>query len=119
MDKIKVIEEIKRIEEEFSEEGWDGYGAYPVSKESVNHAISFINSLPESLEDPSIGADPNGDITIEWYKDVHRVFSVSVTKDGELIYAAHICGRVINKEDKNSGNLVSAIKLLFEEKKDH
>jgi hypothetical protein len=121
LNKSEVIEEIKRIEEKCSEEGWDGYGAYPVSKESVEYSIKFINSLPDSLEDPSICSDPSGDISIEWYKDARRVFSVSVTKDAALIYAAqiyaaHMCGHINDLEDENSKNLISAIKLLFENK---
>ena len=37
---------------------------------------------------PSIGAEPDGQITVEWYRSPQRTLSVSISPDGELHYAA-------------------------------
>jgi hypothetical protein len=37
---------------------------------------------------PSVGAEPDGHLTLEWYQSPKRVLSVSVGPAGELNYAA-------------------------------
>ena len=37
---------------------------------------------------PSVGAEPDGQITFEWYQSQRRILSVSVSQEGDLHYAA-------------------------------
>jgi len=67
---------------------WDGYEAIPVSWDSFSCAYDLLNSLSLGFPRPSIGAEPDGQITLEWYRSPHRTLSVSVSPDAELHYAA-------------------------------
>lgn len=69
---------------------WDGFGAEPVTEDVLRNAYLFLESLPRGLPDPSLGAEPDGQLTLEWHKSACRTFSVSVSPDGELHYAALI-----------------------------
>jgi hypothetical protein len=68
--------------------GWDGYGAEPVAQEAYRHTHRVLESLPASLPMPSVGAEPDGHLTLEWYRSPSRVLSLSIGPEGELNYAA-------------------------------
>jgi hypothetical protein len=67
---------------------WDGHGALPVGEAEFDAACRFVNALPIGFERPSVGAEPDGQITLEWYRTRHRLVSVSVDPAGVLHYAA-------------------------------
>ncbi len=83
-----VLEELNRVGDEFSVPNWDGYGALPVSEEAYWVAHDLLEALPLGTPAPSVGAEPDGDLTFEWYRSPHRVLSVSVGPRGELHYSA-------------------------------
>lgn len=92
-----VFEELWKTFEECREPNWDGYGAQAVHEETYYLAHQFLAALPLSTPVPSIGAEPDGHITVEWYRSPKRTLSVSISPDGELHYAAllgpeRICG---------------------------
>lgn len=72
---------------ECREPNWDGYDAYPVDQETYRSAYLLIESLPLAFPRPSIGAEPDGQLTLEWYKSPRRCLSVSVDPNGFLHYA--------------------------------
>lgn len=67
---------------------WDAYGAEPVSEETFHLAYQLLEALPLGTPVLSLGAEPDGHITLEWYRSPRRVLSVSVSPKGELHYAA-------------------------------
>jgi hypothetical protein len=67
---------------------WDGYGALPVSQEAMLNMRDFLIVLPLGIHHPSIGADPCGHLSAEWYRSPRRVLSVTVSSDMLLHYAA-------------------------------
>jgi hypothetical protein len=83
-----ATEELRGIADECSSMGWDGYGAAPVRQETIRQAESFLNALPLGMTAPSVGAEPDGQITFEWYQSPQRILSVSVSPEGDLHYAA-------------------------------
>ena len=92
-----VFEELLKTFEECREPNWDGYGAQSVREETYDLAHQFLAALPLSTPVPSIGAEPDGQITVEWYRSPQRTLSVSVSPNGDLHYAAllgaeRICG---------------------------
>jgi hypothetical protein len=92
-----VFEELLKIFEECREPNWDGYGAQPVREETYHLAHQFLTALPLNTLVPSIGAEPDGQITAEWHRSPQRTLSVSISPDGELHYTAllgaeRICG---------------------------
>jgi hypothetical protein len=74
--------------DECREPNWDGYDAPPVSEESYHLAHQCLAALPLSTPVPSIGAEPDGQITVEWYRSPQRTLSVSISPDRYLHYAA-------------------------------
>ena len=82
-----VYSELMTVWEECRRPNWDGLGAVAVTWETVETARRFLESLPLGMSPTSIGAEPDGDVTIEWYSSPRRTVSVSATADGELHYA--------------------------------
>ena len=83
-----VFEELLKTFEECREPNWDGYGAQSVREETYDLAHQFLAALPLSIPVPSIGAEPDGHITVEWCRSPQRTLSVSISPDGDLHYAA-------------------------------
>lgn len=67
---------------------WDGYGALPVSDLSVRAARWFLSEIPAHLPMPEIGAEPDGEIAIEWAGSSGFALSISFSTQGLLTYAA-------------------------------
>jgi hypothetical protein len=68
-------------------EGWDGYGAMSVNEETILNAWRFAEVIPLGICKPSIGAEPDGHITFEWYSNPDRTLSVSIDSFGNLHYS--------------------------------
>ncbi len=82
-----AIGELHDVWKECSANGWDGHGAFAVERETYTAAYCVIDSLPFGFPLPSIGAEPDGQLTMEWRKGPRRVLSVSVDSKGFLHYA--------------------------------
>ena len=85
-----VLSELLETAEECREPNWDGYGAAPVADGTYQLAQQFLEALPLGITAPTIGAEPDGQITVEWHRSPRRTLSVSVGPNGELHYAALI-----------------------------
>src|SRR5262245_30148697 len=83
----EALEQLCEVWNECREANWDGYDAHPVDQETYRAAYLLIESLPLGFPRPSIGAEPDGHLTLEWYKSPRRTLSVSVDPDGLLHYA--------------------------------
>ena len=89
MEKRKgLFDELFETFEECREPNWDGYGAQPVSDETYRLAYEFLTALPLDTPAPSVGAEPDGHLTVEWYRSPERTLSVSISPDGDLHFAA-------------------------------
>lgn len=71
-----------------SSEGWDGYGAAPVQEETFRQAYRVLEALPLGTHAPSVGAEADGHLTLEWYRSSRWVLSVSISPDRMIYYAA-------------------------------
>ncbi len=69
---------------------WDGHDARPVTAETLLMARRVLDVLPPGLPQPAFGAEPDGELTMEWYRSPRRLLSVSIRDDGDLNYAALI-----------------------------
>jgi len=61
-----------------------------ISKEVRDTAIRFVEALPLAFPQPSVSAEPDGHINLEWYRNPRRVISVSVAPSDRLHWAALI-----------------------------
>ena len=80
--------ELAEVWEECSQPNWDGYNALPVTWDAYHLAELFLRALPLGTAMPSIGAEPDGQITMDWGRSKRRRLSVSVSADSDLHYAA-------------------------------
>ncbi len=69
---------------------WDGYDGLPVTVDSFVLAKRFLRALPLGAPLPSVGAEPDGQLTLEWSSGVRRTLSISFDPAGDLHYAALI-----------------------------
>ena len=88
-----TFQQLYEVFEECSFEGWDGERAKPISVEVLQEARKFLYSFPLGMEAPEVGAEPDGAITLEWYRSPNRVISVSIDGSGWLYFAAIIGSR--------------------------
>jgi hypothetical protein len=82
-----AINELITVTSACRKDDWDAHGASAVHPDSVTLCYRVIKSLPLGFPSPTIGAEPDGQVTLEWYKSTSRVLSVSVDPVGLLHYA--------------------------------
>lgn len=83
-----VLDDLFDVSEKCKRAGWDGDSAEPVLHETYFNAFRFLESLPVGIQKPSVGVEPDGHITFEWYKSPRQTLSVSVSPDGFLYFSA-------------------------------
>lgn len=83
-----VFAELGAVAEECHLPNWDGYEAAPIRDETYLLAYRFLDALPLGTPAPSVGAEPDGHLTLEWHRAPRRTLSVSVSPEGDLHYAA-------------------------------
>jgi hypothetical protein len=83
-----VLQELVSVAEECSQPGWDGHQAEAVSQETYRRAYVFIEAFPAEMPLPTVGAEPDGHLTLEWHRNPRRTLSVSISPSGELHYSA-------------------------------
>ena len=69
---------------------WDGEGAEAVSSETQDVARRLLESLPNHLPWPTITAEPDGQLNLEWYQAPRRLLTASIAPSGTLYWAALI-----------------------------
>ena len=69
------------------EPGWDGYEARPVSAATLAYALQFLGDLPSEVDTPEVGADVDGDISLDLDYGPRNIFSVRISRDGTVHYA--------------------------------
>lgn len=83
-----LLEDLRELLDECSLPNWDGYGARPLHPDAVNVGSQLIRALPVGTAKPTISADPDGQVSIEWYSSPSRSVSISIAADGVLHYSA-------------------------------
>lgn len=81
-------DELGTVWEECREPNWDGYQALPVTQDTLRSTYQFLESMPSGVPSPSIGAEADGDLTLEWHQSRRHTLSVSVSPEGDLHYSA-------------------------------
>ena len=96
---------------------WDGYGAESVTSITLEYAKQFLNILPEDvlIADLSVCADPDGDISFDWYWGPFGTISISISAEGKLCYAALYGDEKIHGVEIFNGVLPKKIKDLIHE----
>lgn len=86
---LPVLEqELDEIRRDCGTNGWDGYGAEPVSDESYHWGRHLISLLPATIPVPNVAAAPDGCFVFEWSTGPTAVVSVSPSAHGVIDFAA-------------------------------
>jgi hypothetical protein len=115
LSKQTAIDELIVTWEECKTPNWDGYNAFPVKAETLNYAYAFIQALPLGFPLPSVGAEPDGHLTLDWYHDPHWTISVSVSPEGILYYAALLGNSDPRGSEPFSGEIPKRLLRLIQE----
>ncbi len=83
-----IREEVRDAAEEANEPNWDGEHARAVSPETLAVALDLVELLPAARVNPSVSADPDGEISFEWYEGPNQQLMVSVSASRRLSYAS-------------------------------
>jgi hypothetical protein len=83
-----TFDELATVWEDCRQPNWDGYQALPVNQDTLRNAYVFLEALPLGSPSPSIGAEPDGELTLEWHRSARHTLSVSITPAGDLHFAA-------------------------------
>lgn len=109
-----AMEELCDTFEHCKAAGWDGYDAFPVDPQTYYNASRFIEALPAGIAAPSIGVEPDGHLTFEWYKQPRQTLSVSISPDGEIHYAGLFGGSKAYGTEPFYGEIPSALLELIQ-----
>jgi hypothetical protein len=83
----KVLNELDEVRSEASSEGWDGYGARPINPDSYDFAARFLKALPASAPLPEVGADNEGEVSLDWLFGERKALTVAIGPTGRCTFA--------------------------------
>lgn len=83
----RLLDELDSLYFEASRLGWDGYGAAPMSADAWDFAKRLIKALPTTAPLPELSADPDGEVSLDWFFGARRALSVSVGPTGRCTFA--------------------------------
>lgn len=86
-ERERAFSELARAMETGREANWDRYGAVPANPRVAQLGCRFLNALPSTSPTPSVGVDPDGEISFHWAVSRERQLTVSLSPDGLLSYA--------------------------------
>ena len=88
--RTELLSEMYDVAEELSRPGWNGGDEAPVSQEAFYKAYCLAEALPSEIPNPTVGADPDGELTFEWYRGPRHLLSLSIAAEGVIHYVARI-----------------------------
>lgn len=95
--KSQTLSELVRLFQEHQDVDWDGEGALPVSNLAAANTINFIKMLPNGYPMPEFAAETDGSVELDWIRDKHHLFSLSIGEADRLPFAW------ISGSDRGSG----------------
>lgn len=117
LGKQSAYNELYAFWQECKSPNWDGYNALAVEEKTLFNAYWFIESLPLGYPLPSVGAEPDGHLTLEWYSNPRWILSVSISPESMLYYAALFGTRYERGSDHFCGEIPQSILELMKEVK--
>jgi hypothetical protein len=92
-------DEILEVAERCSKSDWDGYGALPIGRETIESAIKLIEIFPTAMSRPDIVPEPSGAIGLEWRVQDQQVFVVAIEGSTISFASALVSGKRLSGEE--------------------
>ena len=108
------IDELVKVFAGCRSANWDGYNAAPVTEQTFQLAHQLLDALPLGTHAPSVGAEPDGHITLEWHRSPRHTLSVSVSPESELHYAAFLGSSKVYGTEPFFGEVPQQIMALIQ-----
>jgi hypothetical protein len=105
LSKQTAYDELVGVWEECKVANWDGYNAFSVKEKTFWNTLFFIEVLPLGCPLPSVGAEPDGHLTLEWYINPRQTLSISISPEGILYYAALFGNESVPGSENFSGEI--------------
>ncbi|MEK6656598.1 MAG: hypothetical protein AABY58_04080 [Nitrospirota bacterium] len=84
----QALQSLEEVFKECSEDNWDGYNAHPMTEGAYYEAVRLFEMLPSPTFLPDeVTPEPDGSISLEWYKGKTRLFAISLSGRNEIVYA--------------------------------
>ena len=115
----KITDELYDLHSECKDRNWDGYDADPVTEENINSAKGLAMAVIEAgLPMPEFGADPDGEVMLDWYgpnRPNRSVISMSIGPSGQIAWASALPdGSRVRGSTTFKGKLDDTIKQVIE-----
>lgn len=107
-DDVRLERELADIQQECSVPDWNGYGAKPIDRSSIQHVCKFLGMLPEGISYPELCAEPNGDLAMVWQKHGYHI-AVGIDGDGRIAWGGTGPGGRIFGDAKFSNDMPKVI----------
>jgi hypothetical protein len=82
-----ALAELEEVRKAASYTGWDGHGARPMEPLAYMYAKRFLSSMPTTSAFPEVGADADGDVSLDWFFGERRALSLSISSKGRCSFA--------------------------------
>lgn len=83
-----ALSDLSHVWQQCREVNWDGEGADAIEQETYQTACHLLESLPGGYPAPTIAAEADGQISLEWYRQPRQLVTVSISRDKTLYWAA-------------------------------
>lgn len=84
---VTALSDLRALALECAEANWDGYGAAAIDELAVRNAEDVLFALPPGIPMPDLAPEPNGGVSLEWFRSRNQMFSISVNRGLRLAYA--------------------------------
>lgn len=88
LSKYAAARKLKEVASLCSGSNWGGNDEEAISVQTVDEALTLLNTLPQAFNSPEITPEPNGAMAFEWRSKASRILVVSVSGKGIIEYAA-------------------------------
>ena len=82
------------------EPNWDGENAIAISETTFENAYRLIDALPHGFPSPTVTAEPDGHLNLEWYKNPLLRFGMTMAEILPVgILISLICAALLRKKE--------------------
>lgn len=112
--RISIKAEVDDLINEAGVENWDGEGAIPLNRETVELAKEIVDRLPHDIGKPDVDATAHGEVDFSWIIDKNVMFIISVGSEKEIVFVGLFHGTHIKGNETWNGILPEFVDCCFE-----
>ncbi len=83
----KAIDTLKKLNQTYSIDDWDGRGALAIPVNACEEAVQLILQLPDKYTMPEIIPETTGEVGLEWYVNPYQVLLLSLAGNGYIYFS--------------------------------